>query len=51
LEVQVVDQWPHPVATAPLLRLGDDLVTISGETRPGVRTPACTRWTIPAKLR
>ena len=51
LEIQVVDQWPHPVATAPLLRLGDDLVTISGETRPGVRTPACTRWTIPAKLR
>ena len=51
LEVQVVDQWPHPVATAPLLRLGDDLVTISGETRPGVRTPACTRWPIPAKLR
>lgn len=50
-ETQVVDQWPHPVATAPLLRLGDDLVTISGETRPGVRTPACTRWTIPAKLR
>ncbi len=51
LEVQVVDTWPHPVATAPLLRLGDDLVTISGETRPGVRTPACTCWTIPAKLR
>ena len=51
LEIEVIDQWPHPVATAPLLRLGDDLVTISGETRPGVRTPACTRWTIPAKLR
>jgi len=50
-EIQVVDRWPHPVATAPLLRLGDDLVTISGEVRPGVRTPACTRWTIPAKLR
>ncbi len=50
-ETQVVDTWPHPVATAPLLRLGDDLVTISGETRPGVRTPACTRWSIPAKLR
>lgn len=50
-ETQVVDHWPHPIATAPLLRLGDDLVTISGETRPGVRTPACTRWTIPAKLR
>lgn len=48
---QVVGTWPHPVATAPLLRLGDDLVTISGEMRPGVRTPACTRWTIPAKLR
>lgn len=50
-EAQVLDRWPHPVATAPLLRLGDDLVTISGEIRPGVRTPACTRWTIPAKLR
>lgn len=51
LEAQVVGEWPHPIATAPLLRLGDDLVTISGETRPGVRTPACTRWTIPAQLR
>jgi hypothetical protein len=51
LEVQVVGRWPHPVATAPLLRLGDDLVTISGETRPGVRTPACGSWTIPAKYR
>lgn len=51
LETQVIDQWPHPVATAPLLRLGDDLVTISGETRPGVRTPAITRWPIPAKYR
>jgi N-acetylneuraminic acid mutarotase len=47
----VVGQGPTPLTTAPLLRLGDDLVTISGETRPGVRTPACTRWTIPAKLR
>jgi hypothetical protein len=27
-------------------------VTISGETRPGVRTPACSSgWTIPAKFR
>jgi N-acetylneuraminic acid mutarotase len=50
-EPKVVGQWPHPVATAPLLRLGDDLVTISGETRPGVRTPACGSWTIPAKFR
>ncbi|MEY4854756.1 MAG: hypothetical protein RIR32_1432, partial [Verrucomicrobiota bacterium] len=39
------------LATAPLLRLGHDLVTISGETRPGVRTPACSSWTIPAKFR
>jgi N-acetylneuraminic acid mutarotase len=50
-EPKVVGQWPTPLATAPLLRLGHDLVTISGETRPGVRTPACSSWTIPAKLR
>lgn len=47
----VVGRWPTPLATAPLLRLGDDLVTISGETRPGVRTPACSTWTIPPALR
>lgn len=50
-EPKVVGQWPTSLATAPLLRLGDDLVTISGETRPGVRTPACSTWTIPAKFR
>lgn len=50
-EAKVVGQWPTPLATAPLLRLGDELVTISGETRPGVRTPVCSRWTIPAKFR
>ena len=50
-EPKVVGQWPTPLATAPLLRLGPDLVTISGETRPGVRTPACSSWTIPAKFR
>ena len=43
--------WPGPVAVAPLLRLGDDLVTVSGEMRPGVRTPKLTRWTIPAEFR
>lgn len=51
LEVTDVGEWPHPVAVAPLLRLGDDLVTISGELRPGVRTPKLTRWPIPAKYR
>lgn len=50
-EPKVVGQWPTPLATAPLLRLGDDLVTISGETRPGVRTPACSSWTIPVRFR
>lgn len=50
-EPKVIGQWPTPLATAPLLRLGPDLVTISGETRPGVRTPACSSWTIPAKYR
>lgn len=51
LEVTDLGEWPHPVAVAPLLRLGDDLVTVSGEVRPGVRTPRLTRWTIPAKYR
>jgi len=51
LEVTDLGEWPHPVAVAPLLRLGDDLVTVSGEIRPGVRTPKLTRWPIPAKYR
>jgi len=51
LEVTDLGEWPHPVAVAPLLRLGDDLVTVSGEVRPGVRTPKLTRWPIPAKYR
>ena len=51
LEVTEIGEWPHSVAVAPLLRLGDDLVTVSGEVRPGVRTPKLTRWTIPAKYR
>ena len=51
LEVTDLGEWPHPVAVAPLLRLGDDLVTLSGEVRPGVRTPKLTRWPIPAKYR
>ena len=50
-EVTDLGEWPHPVAVAPLLRLGDDLVTVSGEVRPGVRTPKLTRWPIPAKYR
>jgi len=51
LEVTEVGEWPHPVAVAPLLRLGDDLVTVSGELRPGVRPPKLTRWPIPATYR
>jgi hypothetical protein len=51
METEEVGEWPHPVAVAPLLRFGDDLITISGETKPGVRTPAVTRWPIPSKYR
>ncbi len=51
LKATIVGDWPHPVAVAPLVRLGDDLVTISGEIRPGIRTPKITRWTIPAEYR
>jgi len=51
LEVTELGEWPHPVAVAPLLRLGDDLVTVSGEVRPGVRSPKLTRWPIPARYR
>ncbi len=32
--------WPVGIATAPVVAVGYDLVTISGETAPGVRTPA-----------
>lgn len=33
-------EWPQGLATAPALVAGDTLMTVSGETRPGVRTPA-----------
>jgi hypothetical protein len=48
---KVIGTWPTPLATAPLLRLGNDLITISGETKPGVRTPATSHWTLPEKYR
>ncbi len=32
--------WPVGIATAPVVAVGYDLMTISGETAPGVRTPA-----------
>lgn len=32
--------WPVGIATAPTVTLNDQIVTISGETAPGVRTPA-----------
>ncbi len=51
LRMEIVGQWPHPIATAPLVRLGDDLVTVSGEDRPGSRTAKVTRWVIPARFR
>jgi ACS family D-galactonate transporter-like MFS transporter len=41
-----VGTWPTPIVTAPLLLLGDHLVTVSGETRPGVRTAAISRLAI-----
>lgn len=32
-------EWPVGIATAPALIKGTDIVTISGETAPGIRTP------------
>lgn len=51
LATVVIGQWPTPLVTAPLLRLGDDIISISGETRPGVRTSAVSRWSIPPEYR
>ena len=39
LEVTDVGEWPHPVAVAPLLRLGDDLVDTLIPDRGRVRFP------------
>ena len=47
----VIGEWPTPLATAPLVRLGNEIVSISGEVRPGVRTPAVSRWLIPSEYR
>ena len=47
----VIGQWPTPLVTAPLVRLGNEIVSISGEVRPGVRTPAVNRWSIPPEYR
>ena len=51
LATVVIGQWPTSLVTAPLLRIGNDIVSISGETRPGIRTPAVNRWQIPAQYR
>ena len=51
LATVVLGRWPTPLATAPLIRFGDEIVSISGETRPGVRTSAVSRWLIPAEYR
>lgn len=51
LATVVIGQWPTPLVTAPLVRLGDDIISISGETRPGVRTSAVSRWRIPPEYR
>lgn len=51
LATVVIGQWPTPLVTAPLVRIGDEIVSISGEIRPGVRTPAVNRWRIPAEYR
>ncbi|MEI6460795.1 MAG: hypothetical protein WCO73_02485 [Verrucomicrobiota bacterium] len=51
IQIKVVGQWPHPVVTAPLLRLGNDLVTVGGENKPGFRTAKVSSWTIPLEYR
>lgn len=32
-------EWPAGIATAPAVTRGNEIITISGETAPGVRTP------------
>ncbi len=32
--------WPVGIATAPVVVMGKDIITVSGETAPGIRTPA-----------
>ncbi len=51
LSLSVIGRWPEPLVTAPLLRLGDSLVTVGGEDRPGHRTAKVSRWTIPEAWR
>lgn len=43
--------WPEKIATAPALIAGDTLMTVSGETRPGIRTPAVAAMEIGYVLR
>ena len=47
----VIGRWPEPLVTAPLLRLGDALVTVGGEDRPGHRTAKVNVWSLPEALR
>jgi len=47
----VIGRWPEPIVTAPLLRLGDRLVTVGGEDRPGHRTAKVSAWPLPAECR
>lgn len=47
----VIGRWPEPVVTAPLLRLGNRLVTVGGEDRPGHRTAKVSAWPLPAERR
>lgn len=51
LTPRVVGRWPEPVVTAPLLRLGDAVVTVGGEDRPGHRTAKVNAWLLPEGLR
>jgi len=51
VRMRKVGTWPGPVVTAPLLRLGDSLVTVGGENRPGHRTAKVSSWTIPEEFR
>ncbi|MGA0133034.1 MAG: hypothetical protein ACO3ND_01590 [Opitutales bacterium] len=48
---RVIGRWPGPLVTAPLVRLGDTLVTVGGEDRPGHRTAKVSTWTLPEAWR
>ncbi len=51
VKMRKVGIWPARVGTAPLLRLGDSLVTVGGEDRPGRRTAKVNVWPLPEEFR